>query len=176
MSSSGRIMSTAIKLFASNGYHATSMRDIAKKAKIAPSSIYSHYKSKEALLAEIISRMKEEISNTFTIDQQFSRKKNLELYAKLVISSVKENRDFWRLIHSLRMNQDIVKIVKPELKKLQTLINENITTLLSNKSKKPEITEVMLFWASIDGIVAAYFLIENYPLEPVINKLLTKFY
>ena len=49
-----RILLVALSLFASRGYHATSIRDIAAGAGIQSASLYSHFPSKEAILAELV--------------------------------------------------------------------------------------------------------------------------
>lgn len=48
------VMAAAVQLFAEYGYHAASMRDIARMAGIQAASIYYHYASKQALLVEIM--------------------------------------------------------------------------------------------------------------------------
>ncbi len=49
-----KILAAAVQLFAEYGYHASSMREIARIAGIQAASIYYHYPSKQALLVEII--------------------------------------------------------------------------------------------------------------------------
>lgn len=49
-----RILSAAVQLFAQYGYHAATMRDIARISGIQAASIYYHYPSKQALLVEIM--------------------------------------------------------------------------------------------------------------------------
>jgi AcrR family transcriptional regulator len=51
-----RIVKTAVSCFFDYGYHATSMRQIAAKAKIQPASVYHWYPSKEALLVFVMER------------------------------------------------------------------------------------------------------------------------
>ena len=51
-----KILHTATELFALQGYHGVSMKDIAHKVRIKAASIYYYYESKEVLMAEIISR------------------------------------------------------------------------------------------------------------------------
>lgn len=49
-----RIITSAVELFASRGYQATSMRDIADRVGIKAASIYAHFPGKEALLGETV--------------------------------------------------------------------------------------------------------------------------
>lgn len=48
------ILQAAIHLFSRNGYHATSMQDIARTIAIKKPSLYHHFESKEAILLEIL--------------------------------------------------------------------------------------------------------------------------
>jgi TetR/AcrR family transcriptional regulator, cholesterol catabolism regulator len=48
------IMLAAIQLFNQNGYHATSMQDIARSVSIKKPSLYHHFDSKEAILLAIL--------------------------------------------------------------------------------------------------------------------------
>ena len=72
-----RIYEASIKLFANNGYKATSMRSIAKEVGIAVSAIYNHFKSKEDILDAIINYL--ENSNLTNI---FDEQEIDEIYIK----------------------------------------------------------------------------------------------
>lgn len=50
----GRILQAALKIFAERGFHGGSIRDIAKETGISPATIYSHYPSKDHILAELL--------------------------------------------------------------------------------------------------------------------------
>jgi TetR/AcrR family transcriptional regulator, cholesterol catabolism regulator len=55
-----QIYLTAGKLFSELGYHATSMRDLAKALGVQGGSLYAHIASKEELLWEIVNRAADE--------------------------------------------------------------------------------------------------------------------
>ena len=49
-----KVLVAAVALFAEYGYHAATMRDIARIAGIQAASIYYYYANKQALLVEIM--------------------------------------------------------------------------------------------------------------------------
>ena len=51
---SERLLLVALSLFASQGFHGTSVRDLARELGIQPASVYSHVPSKEHLLAQLV--------------------------------------------------------------------------------------------------------------------------
>ncbi len=50
----GRILRSALSLFAEFGYAGTSIRDIGEGAEINSATLYAHYASKERILAELV--------------------------------------------------------------------------------------------------------------------------
>lgn len=48
-----RIVAAAVEAFAERGYHATTTRDIAARARLSPAALYVHHPSKAALLGQI---------------------------------------------------------------------------------------------------------------------------
>ncbi|MFQ5508409.1 MAG: TetR/AcrR family transcriptional regulator [Leptospirillia bacterium] len=48
-----RILAAACSEFGKHGYHGTSMRKLAERVGIRPASLYSHFPSKSAILAEV---------------------------------------------------------------------------------------------------------------------------
>lgn len=49
----GRLLDSAAKLFSERGFHATSMRDIAKAVGMLSGSIYYHFESKEEMMLAV---------------------------------------------------------------------------------------------------------------------------
>jgi AcrR family transcriptional regulator/DNA-binding XRE family transcriptional regulator len=57
----GRVLTAALRLFVRQGFHATSMREVAAEAGLSVAGVYHHYPSKEALLVELMDRTMAEI-------------------------------------------------------------------------------------------------------------------
>lgn len=49
-----RLLTSAVRCFAANGYHATTTRDIATGVGLSPAALYVHFRSKELVLFEIM--------------------------------------------------------------------------------------------------------------------------
>lgn len=49
----GRILLTALRLFARTSFHGTSVRELAKACKLQPGALYVHFPSKDHILAEL---------------------------------------------------------------------------------------------------------------------------
>lgn len=54
MTTKDRIFEAAVHLFATRGFHGTSIRDIAREVGIKESSIYNHFRGKDAILQAIL--------------------------------------------------------------------------------------------------------------------------
>jgi AcrR family transcriptional regulator len=52
-----KILKTALKLFSSKGYKATTVRDIAGAMGVKQSALYNHFKNKDAILEALISEL-----------------------------------------------------------------------------------------------------------------------
>jgi TetR/AcrR family transcriptional regulator, cholesterol catabolism regulator len=65
------ILEAAKRLFASRGYHATSMRDIAAELDLLGGSLYAHIASKEELLWELVSRAADRfVTDAHAVEQE----------------------------------------------------------------------------------------------------------
>jgi AcrR family transcriptional regulator len=105
-----QIVGVAGKLFRLKGYPATTMRQLAAEIGIEPASIYSHIKSKEALLKEICFKMaakflgnlKDLIIEDLAPDMKL--RKAIELHISNIISNINSAAVFF---HDWRhLNQD----------------------------------------------------------------------
>lgn len=54
-----RILSVSLELFSQNGFSALSIRDICKKVQIKESSVYYHFKNKQAIFDELLHQFHE---------------------------------------------------------------------------------------------------------------------
>lgn len=146
------ILDTALELFAANGFHATSINQIAQKAKISKGLTYNYFDSKNDILKEIIADGFTEIQELWDpnrdgiiTDEEFTT------FIDQCFDIVKTNHQHWKLFFSL-MLQPIVsesfhdtymEISMPMLNMMQEYIS-------AKGSKNPE-GDLMIISAMLEG-------------------------
>jgi AcrR family transcriptional regulator len=98
-----RIEETARRLFIRQGFHATSMRDIAAQTNVSLGNVYNYYRTKEQILESIIGKYQQVIDARLRsifdeIEEPFAPE-NLMRFGKLVREMVNEHADFWLLMY-----------------------------------------------------------------------------
>ncbi|MGA9528644.1 MAG: TetR/AcrR family transcriptional regulator [Terriglobales bacterium] len=98
-----KIEAAALKTFIHQGYHGTSMRDIARASGYSIGNIYNHYKTKEDIYLSLIERFHERMAAKRTdlisgIGDVFDPAE-LERLARAVHDIVFSMPDYWRLMY-----------------------------------------------------------------------------
>jgi AcrR family transcriptional regulator len=102
------IMDTALKHFAREGYHATTINDIAKHAGISKGLMYNYFKSKETLLKAIIERSVMEVYKDFDINRDgYLSEEEFVYFIRRISVILREKRSFWRLFIQILMQSDV---------------------------------------------------------------------
>lgn len=137
-----RIFEASVNLFSQKGYDAVSMREIGREVGIRESSIYNHYKNKEAILESIINHLIEEMG-TYSlteeeIDELISDSPELffEIGSREFINGMSnpKTEKIWRILSiEVFHNEKIKKFFINDL--LESPINqwENIFTKMMKK-------------------------------------------
>jgi AcrR family transcriptional regulator len=61
-----KLLTSAVRCFASNGFHATTTRDICSAVGLSPAALYVHFPSKEVVLFEIVRTAHERVLSYVT--------------------------------------------------------------------------------------------------------------
>src|SRR5687767_7937223 len=105
-----RILRAALLLFARHGYEATSIRAIAREAKISQGLMYNYYAGKDELLRAIFSRGMAEARAAFQpAPADAPAAKRIERLIRGSLALVGRNVEFWRLSYSLRMQPSLLQ-------------------------------------------------------------------
>jgi AcrR family transcriptional regulator len=164
----------AIALFMEQGYHATSMRQIADRADLALGGIYNHFKSKEEIFEAII------------VDKHPYKK-----VLPLILAAEGETMDEFLgnaarvIINELTSQQYYVKLMLIEIAEFNgahgaSLIKEIAPKILPVfeklvKSRKGlRVTHPVILMRSFIGMVLSYMLTEIVISQSILKKLMPK--
>ncbi|MBU1358991.1 MAG: TetR/AcrR family transcriptional regulator [Gammaproteobacteria bacterium] len=113
-----RLLLAGVDAFWRDGFHASSTRDIAKRAQRSPAAVYVHFKAKEDLLFDIIrylaeyllDRLRESAAEGGDPTEMLSRLVHayVALPARTYKASLVANREFWSL--TAAQQKQVVKI------------------------------------------------------------------
>lgn len=102
------IMDTALELFAENGFHATSISQIATKAGISKGLTYNYFESKNEILHEIMEHGFNEIYNNLDINHDgILTEKEFTFFIHQNFKLVHENMQHWKLFFSLLLQPKV---------------------------------------------------------------------
>jgi AcrR family transcriptional regulator len=97
------IESAAKELFIKQGFHATSMRDIAKTADVSIGNLYNYYETKEQIFESIIGNYLQTINsrlkNIFAEIENPLEPTGLLKLGELVKNMIDNHQDFWLLMY-----------------------------------------------------------------------------
>ena len=161
-------------LFLEQGYHATSMRQIAERAGLALGGIYNHFASKDEIFEAII------------VDQH-PYKKVLPLVAAVQGDSAKEffGNAFRVVLNELGqepefMNLMFIELVEFKGKHGSAMLREIAPKVLPvfeqmlKVRKGLRISNPAMFLRSFFGMIISYFITEMVTANSVISKLMPK--
>ncbi|MCX6147042.1 MAG: TetR/AcrR family transcriptional regulator [Candidatus Kapabacteria bacterium] len=166
-----KILNAALNLFSKNGFEATSIRDISKEANISLGLLYNYYVSKNELLKEIFNKSFEQIKSSFEIIDSDDPIKNFDLYLSNTFEIVKKNKEFWKLMHSIRVSENVINILKSEYEEISLFIINKLESHI-NKIKFSSPLNPMFLFAMIDGVISHYLILENYPIQEMKTNIL----
>ena len=170
-----QIMETALELFANQGYYATSISMIAKKAGISKGLMYNYFSSKEELVKTIIYIGFEQIINLMDQDRNGEMSSDeIEYFINESFAMVEQNFQFWKLFMALLLQPSVSSVVSGIYAEAIPRVMETFKGyFVSMNSDDPEM-EAWFYGALMDGISLNYVMNpDSFPLEGI-KKLLIK--
>ena len=175
--SSNQILAAALDLFAHQGFHNTTISQIAKKAGVSKGLIYNYFSSKEDLLGGIIDQAMEtgkEIMATIkdpNLDPQHALEKSIDD----VFTLIEGNPTYWKLLMALSFQVEILKQFESKLRKQEFKNLEYLTDLIRKMGVKEPQLEAMYLSALLDGILLHFIHFQDqYPLQQMKELIKTK--
>lgn len=157
-----RIEQAALRVFTRQGYHGTSIREIADEAKVSLGNIYNYYANKEQLFVSLVrrydQRMRELQREKLTPLIGSLEPGNLLLLAKAVREIIYNEPDYWRLMYI-----DVVEFGNEHFAHIYRNLAENIR-ILGEQKGTPAVsggTDTTLAFTAIYVQFFTYYLVEK---------------
>src|ERR687886_1441006 len=157
-----RIEEAAKQLFIKQGFHATSMRDIAASAGSSLGNLYNYYRTKEEILESIIRKYQKVIDARLRaifdeIEEPFEPE-SLTRFGRLVKEMVNDHHDFWLLMYI-----DVLEFENRHFRKMFEGLARNLRRRFSPYFR--QLKEEGALYDGVDpavGFTAAYMQFFNY--------------
>jgi len=168
------IEDAAMELFLTQGYHATSMRQIAERAELALGGIYNHFSSKEKIFAGIIidKHPYKKILPALLAAEGETLEEFFKSAVRIVVSEFRERPEFINLM--------FIELVEFKGKHGALLLREIAPKILPVferiiKSRKDlRVTNPALLMRSFVGTCLSFLITEMVISNSVISKLMPK--
>lgn len=162
-----KILKFSLALFSLHGYQGATIRMLAKKAGISLGLTYNYFRSKEDLLRQLVEEgIKVKLEQ---IKANYSAQHGLDSLIDAVFDSFQSDPIFWRLLQSIKMQPDVMKLVREEYEPYQVWLDTEVKKVLRIQ-KNPQDPALLL--ATIDGVADHYLMdTEHFSLNKVLQEL-----
>lgn len=161
-----KIEAAALRVFVHQGYHGTSVREIADAAGVSIGNLYNYYRTKEDLFASVVKHYEQRMAvlqdETLGGLQNVFDPGELTRLAAAVREIVYDNPDYWRLMY-IDVIEFRSKHFAPAFRSLSRILSARIGARLHRSTKRGR-------WRGIDASLAftavylqffTYFLVEK---------------
>jgi AcrR family transcriptional regulator len=171
------ILEEALKLFADEGFHSTSISKIAKSAGISKGLMYNYFNSKEALLHEIVLSGINDLTRTFDPNKDgILTTEELEYFINQTFYILKTNIKYWKLYFAIILQPSVLKIFGTDFSNILEPIFKMLEEYFRRKGYDNPELESKLFGAILDGLSFHYIIDpENFPLEEIKKTLINRY-
>ncbi|TQR14125.1 TetR/AcrR family transcriptional regulator [Psychrobacillus soli] len=176
-----QILESAGKLFATKGYDAVTIREIAKDAGCSHTTIYLYFKDKEALLHELSMPSLLELNQQL---QQISKMNTLSAEDKLKKISLEyihfclQNRNMYDIFFnakSSRVDEEVPELAINKLRlEIFSLMKLIIRECLSISNEEQLLTLSRIYYYQLNGILSTYSY-QHEPLDVLMERLTPTF-
>lgn len=148
------ILLEAAKLFASEGYSAVSMRDVANKVGVTPANLYYHFADKETLVRETLAHVfsKATIALEVTFSESWQPIERIKVFVDRLTYLLFQDEVFARLVLRELLDGDARRIAHLT----QTVFERPFSQLIEATSGERQL-DARLMAASIIALVLGHY-------------------
>lgn len=174
------LLQAALKVFAANGYHGSSVAEIAKEAKVSKALFYHYFESKNDLLVIFAKQRLEEwtplIENLETIKDP---KERIIFLINFVLRELETRSDWLRFLYMLYLSTEGVIAIQEAMEKYKTQFERLFAAerkLYKDLGYIDPDEEAIYLRSVLQGISLEYLLSgKNYPLKIMKEKIIKRY-
>ena len=167
------ILRTALKVFAQDGYHASSVNKIADKANISKGLIYNYFKSKEDLLRNIITNIMDRYMEKYPPIDSIPNDSHIEYFIDQSFEFILEDKARAKLLFALTAQSIVMDLMtKITMQKAEPFMNNVMNFFEIKKYDDPE-GMMHYFFSTLEGVQLHVIFNPLYPIDKV-KKILKK--
>ena len=169
-----QILDAAIECFATKGYHAVSITELAKHAGISKGLMYNYFKSKDELLKIIFKEIMHEMMQLIDPDQSGKIDRNILLqYFERLVSHLKSNLILWKMYMAIFSQPAVMEILSEEIQSASRKPLEMMEQYFKRQGYKKPLEEVAFLSTLMSGITYEYIADpENYPIDQIKKRII----
>jgi len=169
-----KLYDAAMRLFESRGYFATTVEQITVEAGVSKGLVYNYFKSKEELLAHLITETTEKMESVAgTLEDCQTIEESLNGFIDQFMSYLKTEKRFLKLQLTLMLMPELKSIVAPPQKARADALLKIVTDWFKQAGCDEPKNRARMFMAMIDGIALHYLsTYERYPLGTMKPQLM----
>ncbi len=168
------IIEQALGLFAETGYHATSISQIANKAKISKGLIYNYFESKKEILEVIIENGFESIFQNFDLNRDgILTESEFIHFIKMSFKLLRENIKHWKLFYSLLLQPQVTDTFAKDYQEKGAPMFQMLLNFITAKGSSDPDGDLMVISAMLEGaFLYAVAAPGVFPLEIMEKKII----
>ena len=167
------ILRTALKVFAQEGYHASSVNKIADKANISKGLIYNYFESKEDLLNNIVSNIMDSYMEKYPPIDSIPNDSHIEYFIDQSFEFILEDKARAKLLFALTAQSIVMDLMtKITMQKAEPFMNNVMNFFEIKKYDDPE-GMMHYFFSTLEGVQLHVTFNPLYPIDKV-KKILKK--
>lgn len=168
------IMETALELFAENGFYATSMSMIAKKAGISKGLAYNYFESKYDILEEIIDEGFHQVHDLLDPNKDnVLMEKEFVGFLEKTFAMVQNNRRYWKLYFALMIQPVVSENLSEKYATAGNPLFRMMYEFIASKGSSDPEGDLMIISAMLEGtFLYAIVAPDIFPIDQMKEKVI----
>ena len=161
-----KLIETAIDLMIQKGFEKTTMREIARKAKVGDATIYNYFPTKERIVWDYIKLRQEQVIQKLKAIPDFDAytlQEKIHTYFETILEGYLPDREFLPI--AFKMTHQSFLTHSAEIKSINVLFLDQVRTFLNDAIEKKEIPDQPIDTLIPHIVLDLYFIVILYWLK-----------